>query len=60
MRAYTHGGGAHRQRVSTIFFDSEKLSQIFLELLTQTGFELRVFRSRVRRSTNLDTTYGLQ
>ena len=29
-------------------FDSEKLLQIFLVLLMQTGFEPRVFGSRVR------------
>ena len=35
---YTRGLGAHRQRVSrTFFFDSEKLSQFFLVLQTQTG-----------------------
>ena len=40
MRAYIHTGAAwaHRQRVSTINCDSEKLSQFFLVLLK--GFEL--------------------
>ena len=33
MRAYTHRDWAHRQWVSTTFFDSEKLSQICLVLL---------------------------
>ena len=36
MRAYTHGGWAHRQRVSITFFYSEKLTN-FLALLA--GFE---------------------
>ena len=44
----------YRRRLGTPtsqhIFDSEKLSQIFLVLLT--GFEPRVFGSRVRRSTN--------
>ena len=48
MRAYTHGDWAHRQRVSTSF-DSEKPLYIFLVIMT--GFEPRVFGSRVRRST---------
>ena len=58
MRAYTHGSGAHRQRVSTTFSsDSEKLSQIFLVL--RTGFEPLVMESigsRGRRSTSWATT----
>ena len=44
MRAYTHGGWAHRQRVSTTFL-TRKNSQLFLEL--RTGFEPLVFGSRV-------------
>ena len=36
-------------------FDSEKLSQIVLVLLTQTGFEPPVFGYRVRRCTNWAT-----
>ena len=36
-------------------FGSEKLSQIFCVLLTWPGFELRVFGSRVQRSTNRAT-----
>ena len=37
---------------SFIIFDSEKLSQMFLVLLMQTGFEPRVFGSQVRCSTD--------
>ena len=48
MRAYTHEGWAHRQRVSTTFL-TRKNSQIFLVLLA--GFEPRSIGSRVRRST---------
>ena len=52
VRAYTHGGWAHRQWVSTTFL-TQKNSQIFLVLLT--GFEPRSFGSRVQRSTNWAT-----
>ena len=41
MRAYTHEGWAHRQRVSTIFLTwGEKLSHIFLVLLSGQGSNL--------------------
>ena len=49
VHAYTHGGWAHRQRVSTTFL-TQKNSHIFLALLT--GFKPRFFRSQVRTSTN--------
>ena len=39
MRAYTHGGWAHRQRVSATFLTRTKMWLIFLVLLT--GFEPR-------------------
>ena len=48
VRSYTHGGWAHRQRVTSTFF-TRKNSQILLVLLTV--FEPRSFGSRVRRST---------
>ena len=40
MHAYTYGGWAHRQRVSTTFL-TRKISQVFLVLLT--GFELMLW-----------------
>ena len=40
VRAYTHGGWAHRQRISTTF-STQRNSQFFLMLLT--GFEPRSF-----------------
>ena len=52
MRAYTpHTGVGHTDSESAQHV-TEKLSQIVLVLLTQTGFELRVFGFRKRRSTN--------
>ena len=54
VRIHT-GSWAHRQRVSTTLFCSEKLLQIVLVLLKQTGFEPRIFGSLVRRSTNWAT-----
>ena len=61
MHAYTHGGVAHRQRVSTTFW-LRKLSQIFLVLWT--GLEPLILESigsigldiRGQRSTNWATT----
>ena len=51
--AYTHGGLGHKDNESAQHFRlGEKISQIDLVLLTQTGFELWVFGSRVRCSTN--------
>ena len=47
---YTRGLGTPTASQHNIF-DSEKLSPIFLVLLTQTGIEPRVFGSQVRRST---------
>ena len=48
-----HTGVGHTDNESAQHFDSEKLSQIRLVLLT--GFEPRVFGSRVRRSANWTT-----
>ena len=55
VRVHT-GGWAHRQRVSTTFL-TQKNWQIFLMLLTQTGFKSLVLGSWVRRSTNWATPY---
>ena len=55
LYVYTHAGWAHRQRVSTTFW-TRKIS-VFLVLLT--GFESRVFGSRVRRSTDCATPYPI-
>ena len=51
---YTQGLGTQTAS-QHIIFDSEKLSQIFLELLMQAGFEHLVFGSWVRRCTNWAT-----
>ena len=48
MRAYTRTGIGHTDSESAQHLHSEKLSRIFLVLLT--GFKPRVFGSRVRRS----------
>ena len=53
MRAYTHVGLAHRQRVSTTFL-TRKISDEFF-LCTWQGSNLGSFGSRVRRSTNWAT-----
>ena len=46
-------GVGHTDSESALFFLIEKtLTNCFLVLLTQTGFELSVFGSRARRSTN--------
>ena len=50
---YTRGLGMSTSQHN--IFDSEKLSQVCLVLLTQTGFEPRVFGSRARRSTHWAT-----
>ena len=55
MRAYTHGGLGSPTTCQHIFA-SEKLSQIFLALLT--GFEPPVFGSQVRHLTNCDPSMG--
>ena len=51
---YTQGLGTPTASQHNIF-DSEKLSQIFLVLLTRAGFEPLILGSRVRRSTNRAT-----
>ena len=52
VRAYTHWGWAHRQRVSTTFL-TQKNSQILLVLLM--GFKPQSFGPRVWRSTHWAT-----
>ena len=50
MPVYTHTGVGHTDNELAEHFDWEKLSQMFLELMT--GFKPLVFGSRFRRSTN--------
>ena len=55
VRLHTWGVGGTPTASQHNIFDSQKLSQIFLVLLTQAGFEPPVFGYRVRRSTNWAT-----
>ena len=57
MRACTHGGGAHRQWVSTTFWLGKTLTNC---IVLQTGFEPLIMESigpRGGRSTNWATTF---
>ena len=59
MHECTHRGLGTPTLSQHNIFDSKKLSQIFLVLLTQTGFKPPVFGSRVWRSTNWATHHPI-